>query len=278
MKKINLGCGSIYCKSKDWTNLDFVSNSEFVIPHNLLNGIPFDDETFDVVYHSHVLEHFTKNNGELFLKECFRVLKKGGIIRFAIPDLEYTIKEYLKIIELLKNDTENEILKEKYEWIILELLDQIVRKENGGEMGKFLIKKELKILDYIEKRIGNEASKYREWKLKNNKINLSSENKSNSSIEIKKSIISKIKDIIKIIIGSSNTNIEQKLDFRESGEIHQWMYDKYSAQQLLNKLGFRNIQITGAHESYISSWHQYNLDTFDGIIRKPDSIFVEAVK
>jgi predicted SAM-dependent methyltransferase len=51
-KLLNLGCGKRF--HKDWVNLDFVSNNPSVSAHNLLNGIPFENDAFDVVYHSHV--------------------------------------------------------------------------------------------------------------------------------------------------------------------------------------------------------------------------------
>ena len=54
MQCLNLGCGDRY--HPDWTNINFTSTGGGVIAHNLKQGIPFPDESFDVVYHSHVLE------------------------------------------------------------------------------------------------------------------------------------------------------------------------------------------------------------------------------
>src|SRR5680860_613780 len=112
MKLLNLGCGNKY--HKDWLNIDFVSSSEFVKEHNLLNGIPIKDESVDVVYHSHILEHFSKEDGYHFIRECYRVLNKDGIIRIAVPDLEIIAKEYLKNLQLaIEGDKE---AKNNYEW------------------------------------------------------------------------------------------------------------------------------------------------------------------
>ena len=41
MELLNLGCGTRFHPS--WTNVDFVSTGNNVIAHNLLNGIPFED-------------------------------------------------------------------------------------------------------------------------------------------------------------------------------------------------------------------------------------------
>src|SRR5688500_9331560 len=99
---LNLGCGYHY--HEDWVNVDFVSTGEGVIGHNLLNGIPFNDNTFEVVYHSHVIEHFTKRDGKKFLTECYRVLKPEGIIRVAIPDLQKIVEQYQNILAQLKQN------------------------------------------------------------------------------------------------------------------------------------------------------------------------------
>ena len=49
--------------------------------------IPFNNETVDNVYSSHTFEHLRYNDGDLFLKECHRVLKVGGGIRLVVPNL-----------------------------------------------------------------------------------------------------------------------------------------------------------------------------------------------
>ena len=66
--------------------------------------------------------------------------------------------------------------------------------------------------------------------------------------------------------------------FRRSGEIHQWMYDRFSLSQLLTSCGFREVCSVSAFESGISDWPSYNLDGADGVVRKPDSLFMEALK
>jgi predicted SAM-dependent methyltransferase len=93
MELLNLGCGEIY--HSDWINIDYSSNSQFVLEYDLTKGIPKGDQSIDVVYHSHVLEHFTKDQAEKFLLECHRVLKPNGVIRIVVPDMQYSIKEYV---------------------------------------------------------------------------------------------------------------------------------------------------------------------------------------
>ena len=66
--------------------------------------------------------------------------------------------------------------------------------------------------------------------------------------------------------------------FRSQGEIHQWMYDRYSLKRMLEQVGFKDVQIKAAFVSQINDWEKYNLDGSNGIVRKPDSLFVEAIK
>lgn len=62
--------------------------------YDLRRGIPFANNTADVIYHSHFLEHLTKEDAEMFLRECHRVLKKGGLMRITVPDLEFVLEMY----------------------------------------------------------------------------------------------------------------------------------------------------------------------------------------
>ena len=105
-KKYNLGCGTkLY---QDFLNIGYWphlsegmvykdlngTESTFMLNHDLRNGIPAEDESLDLVYHSHMLEHLSYTDGIEFLRECFRVLRPGGIMRVLVPDLELWINAY----------------------------------------------------------------------------------------------------------------------------------------------------------------------------------------
>jgi len=94
MTLLNLGCGQRF--HPDWMNIDFVSHAPEVMAHDLTTGIPVPDNSADAVYHSHVLEHFSKSNGAAFIQECFRVLKPGGVLRVVVPDLEALALQYVQ--------------------------------------------------------------------------------------------------------------------------------------------------------------------------------------
>lgn len=77
MKYLNLGCGSKYIKNEKWDNIDFHGNDE-VIAVNILQGLPYKDNSVDGIFSSCMLEHFSKEQAECHIKECLRVLKKGA--------------------------------------------------------------------------------------------------------------------------------------------------------------------------------------------------------
>ena len=57
--------------------------------------LSFKNNTADIIYSSHMLEHLSKIKAAEFIKECFRVLKKDGILRIVVPDLKKNINQYL---------------------------------------------------------------------------------------------------------------------------------------------------------------------------------------
>jgi predicted SAM-dependent methyltransferase len=284
MKLLNLGCGNRY--HNNWINLDFTSNDQYVQSHNLLNGIPFPDQSFDVVYHSHVLEHFSKTDGIFFINECYRVLKPNGIIRIAVPDLEQIAKEYLMHLEkVMKDESGAEF---NYDWIMLEMYDQTVRNFSGGEMAKYLFQEKINNEDYVFGRIGEEGRKIREqFMAEKKKLNTYSGEEGNQKLQkkTKKKLIDRIKEYLKnkyfkqeAIDFNSVQNEISIGRFRLGGEVHQWMYDRYSLAKLLSEAGFSNIQKQTAFLSNIPEWSSYDLESKNGVIYKPDSLFMEARK
>lgn len=72
---------------------DTLRNNVFM-HHNLHYGIPLEDQTADFIFSSHFLEHLDRASGRRLLEECFRVLKGDGVLRIAVPDLEYAWEMY----------------------------------------------------------------------------------------------------------------------------------------------------------------------------------------
>jgi ubiquinone/menaquinone biosynthesis C-methylase UbiE len=61
--------------------------------------LPFRDNTFDVVFHQGLLEHFRKREAEELLKENIRVVKPGGFLLVDVPQRYhlYTLAKHLLI-------------------------------------------------------------------------------------------------------------------------------------------------------------------------------------
>ncbi len=252
-KLLNLGCGSHY--KEGWINVDFNSTGPGVIAHDLSSGIPFGSNSFDVVYHSHLLEHFSKSDAKRFMNECRRVLKDGGIIRVVVPDLEQIIKWYSTLLEKCINGDQD--AQKRYEWIMLELFDQMVRRVSGGEMLKYWEQNPIPAESFVIERCGSEAL---------HAINYLRNHSHGSRREDR-------------VAFESEMTPEQIGRFMLSGQNHQWMYDRYSLPALLKEAGFEEIRICSAYESLIPDFNSYLLDIEpDGSVRKPDSLFVEAIK
>jgi predicted SAM-dependent methyltransferase len=79
-------------------------NSVRIIHHDLIYGIPFKKDSVQFIFTSHFLEHLKEEQTRKLIKDCFRVLKKGGVIRIVVPDLDFEVKEMEeKINEYKKN-------------------------------------------------------------------------------------------------------------------------------------------------------------------------------
>ena len=69
--------------------------SRDIFVHDVRKPLPFPDGCTDAVYASHVLEHLYREEGQQLIRESFRVLTSGGIIRIVVPDLRNVVREYL---------------------------------------------------------------------------------------------------------------------------------------------------------------------------------------
>lgn len=256
MLLVNCGCGEKW--HRDWFNIDFNSSSEKVKAYNLLKGIPLKSSSADVVYNSCMLEHLNRQQANAFIRECYRVLKSNGIIRIVVPDLENICKEYLSVLQRARLG--DFVCQNKYEYIVIELIDQMTREDAGGEMAKYW-KKRGRNERYICERTGHPESAKVEHR----------------SCNVFKSYITNIAD--KVLSRFEFYQCYQRGKFNLSGELHKWMYDEYSLQKLLEKHGFREISLKSYNVSNVSEWEKYKLEVDKkGNEYKPNCLYMEAVK
>ena len=157
MRILNLGCSTKTSDSPNVVNIDWsialtIKNNFFlsflakfflsserkekirnlpenILVHDLSKGIPFKNNSIDVVYHSHLFEHIDRKNVKNFLNEVKRVLKPDGIQRIVVPDFYFLCSEYLKNFKLCEDSPNNIFEHDNY---ISKIIEQCVRKEASG--------------------------------------------------------------------------------------------------------------------------------------------------
>lgn len=267
MRFLNLACGDIFVTSELWDNCDFAPKSKDVKRVNLLNGLPYGDNTFDIVYSSHYIEHIPKSELSNFLQECNRVLKPNGLIRLVLPNFENIAREYVKNI-----DQGNSLYSE---FNIVEMVDQCTRSVSGGELIKWYKKtaNDIDLQSYIKSRTGysinlNRSTQESFWtRFKN--LNMA---KINFKIQLKFSMF-----VISILPKWFQLN---HVSTTATGEKHLWVYDFHSIAVILKQSGFSSITEKDSHTSSNSFFPVYplDIDSNNDSRKGAESMYIEAIK
>jgi len=84
MRKLNLGSGDRKrLKEEGWINIDISDECNPDIVRDIERGLPFDSDSVDEVYASHVIEHL--DDVFFFMREVWRVCKKDAIVELRFP-------------------------------------------------------------------------------------------------------------------------------------------------------------------------------------------------
>lgn len=186
-----------------------------IIRHDLRKGIPFSEGIFDAVYNSHFIEHLGKGDALPVLKECKRVLRKGGVLRMVVPDLEIQARNYISEIQRLACGETKDL--KNHQKAVHKLFDQMVLTEPGGT------REQNPLVRFFERLLRGNTAK--------------------------------------------------------AGELHRWMYDKYSLKDLLLTAGFDDVLLMTPSESRIRGWKDYGLDlNAEGMPFHSDSLYMEGIK
>jgi SAM-dependent methyltransferase len=275
---LNIGCGEQYHPA--WINVDLVARGPEVIRHDLRRGLPFDNGTIDAVYHSHVLEHLDPERGRDLIAECYRVIKPGGVVRVIIPDLEAIARNYLDALERADRSKCGET--DDYDWMMLELLDQLIRTRSGGRMAAYTNRSGLPNMSFVASRLGDELNHISDARHARRQMI--------RELPTRRAIRSRMRRLVDnirescmrctsfLVYGNKGYAAWKEGMFRQSGEIHRWMYDRFSLGRLLSEAGFIDVVVRRADESRIEGFAEYDLDAVEGRVRKPDSLFMEATK
>lgn len=104
--KLHIGCGTNYFDG--WINIDNNSDNNILrldLNLDLRNPLPFKDDSVDFIFNEHFLEHLTVQEGLRAIMDFKRVLKPGGVLRIAMPDLVGVINLYTDK-DAMKNSAE----------------------------------------------------------------------------------------------------------------------------------------------------------------------------
>ena len=99
-KVMNVGGADIV--KDDWRNLDFHSihynYPSVLVDYNVdlekRERWPIENNSYDLVYCSHLLEHLSQETVEFSLREIHRILKSGGGIRIVVPNINLALRHY----------------------------------------------------------------------------------------------------------------------------------------------------------------------------------------
>jgi predicted SAM-dependent methyltransferase len=94
--KVNLGSGDVPLEG--FVNVDALPGAPGVdVVADISERLPFDDGSVDLIYASHVLEHFSTADVPGLLSDWRRVLRDGGTLLIAVPDLDVVARRLVEL-------------------------------------------------------------------------------------------------------------------------------------------------------------------------------------
>jgi predicted SAM-dependent methyltransferase len=90
---LNVGAGE--CGKEGWINLDAFPGTKIDCLYDARKRLPFPSGSIKGIFSEHFFEHLDyTEEAPLFLRECYRVLRKGGVLRIIVPDAEKYLMAY----------------------------------------------------------------------------------------------------------------------------------------------------------------------------------------
>jgi len=89
---LHLGAGNH--ELDGWLNSSLYPVSSKSIHIDATRPFPFADDMFRYAFSNHMIEHLSYAAGERMLRECFRVLEPGGVLRVSTPDFAFLLRIY----------------------------------------------------------------------------------------------------------------------------------------------------------------------------------------
>jgi predicted SAM-dependent methyltransferase len=92
-RRLNWGCGEH--PEPGWINSDIKDGPGIDLSCDIREGLPLEADTIDYAVSIHALPEIPYTDIVGALRELRRVLKPGGVLRLALPDLDKGIQAYL---------------------------------------------------------------------------------------------------------------------------------------------------------------------------------------
>jgi len=165
----------------------------------------------------------------------------------VVPDLETIARDYLAALAAARAAGPDDLqARMRYEWNVIWMLDQLVRRRPGGRMLEWLTRHRdteyVRGMHGIFRDLANHDTKRQGGPLRQ--------------------LMRRFAD---------------KRNPAKTGELHRWMYDSFSLKQMLLDLGYRDVEVVGPLQSRIANWASLNLDSHpDGTPHQPGSVWMEA--
>ncbi|MCB2106644.1 MAG: methyltransferase domain-containing protein [Rhodobacteraceae bacterium] len=93
--KLHVGCGRIFIPGFLHIDIQPAPHVDIVTEADALDMIP--DQSVELIYACHILEHFDRWRYKGALEEWFRVLRPQGVLRLAVPDFQSCVEVYSKV-------------------------------------------------------------------------------------------------------------------------------------------------------------------------------------
>lgn len=91
--KISLGAGGV--RLSGWVHVDFDPDCRPDLRVDLSGPLPFGDACAEFLHSEDFIGQLSFAQARLFLRECYRLLKPGGVLRLLTPDLEQLVRAYV---------------------------------------------------------------------------------------------------------------------------------------------------------------------------------------
>jgi predicted SAM-dependent methyltransferase len=108
-RRLQIGAGTN--AKHGWLNTDIDEHSGIAYL-DATRRFPLEDASFDYVYSEHVIEHLSDEQGQTMLSESFRILRPGGKVRIATPNL----RRFLALFDGEDSDEVRRYIQYKLAW------------------------------------------------------------------------------------------------------------------------------------------------------------------